>query len=56
MSPCTLSLQSTLPLRIDEGPNWNFPLLLPQDSLGLFSPPLFMSVRFLKKRGGGGVM
>ena len=49
-----MSLQSTLPLRIDEGPNWNFSLLLPQDSLGLFSPPLFMSVRFLKKRGGGG--
>ena len=41
----------------------DFPLLLPQDSLGLFSPPLFMSVRFLKKKkkkkkggGGGGVM
>ena len=32
----------------------DFPLLLPQDSLGLFSPPLFMSVRFLKKGGGGG--
>ena len=31
-----------------------FPLLLPQDSLGLFSPPLFMSVRFLKKGGVGG--
>ena len=31
-----------------------FPLLLPQDSLGLFSPPLFMSVRFLKEKGGGG--
>ena len=31
-----------------------FPLLLPQDSLGLFCPPLFMSVRFLQKKGGGG--
>ena len=30
-----------------------FPLLLPQDSLGLFSPPLFMSGRFLQKKGGG---
>ena len=48
-----MSLQPTLPLRIDVGPN-GFPLFLPQDSLGLLSPPLFMSVRFLKERGGGG--
>ena len=46
-----MSLHSTLPLRIDEGPN-GISLLLPQDSLGRLSPPLFMSVRFLKKGGG----
>ena len=49
-----MSLQSTLPLWIDGRPNGTS-LLLPQDSLGLYSPPLFMSVRFLKEKGGGGM-